>query len=69
MLTVQGSHLLKLFLWTVISEDFANLAVLSLGVGVLLLESSVSQVLSHAGGEATHQIDQKSVPMQSFWPN
>jgi hypothetical protein len=30
-LTARGSCLLKLFLWTVVSEDFASLAVLSLG--------------------------------------
>jgi hypothetical protein len=35
MLTAQGlSHSLKLFLRTVISEEFASLAVLCLGVGL-----------------------------------
>jgi hypothetical protein len=33
MLTAQGSHPFKPFFWTVVSEGFANFAVLSLGGG------------------------------------
>jgi hypothetical protein len=62
-LATRGLCPLKLFFSTVGSEDFAKLSVSSLRVGVLLPDSPESQILSHGGGEATCQTDQKSVPM------
>jgi hypothetical protein len=54
MLTAWRLRPLKLFFRTVVSEDFVDLAVLSLWEEVLLPDSPESQILSHGGREATH---------------
>jgi hypothetical protein len=63
---LRGLHPLKLFLWTVVSVDSANLVVLSPGSGVASPRKSDFVPYQQ---EVTHWTEQKSVLMQLFWPN